>query len=325
MNPATVESILVGRSAAIQRLRAHIVRFAPTRLPALIQGPTGSGKELVARALHVASGRRGAFVAFNVCALSDTMFEDALFGHVRGAFTGAMSDRAGYLAEANGGTVLLDEIGGTATTSQAKLLRAIETGSFRAVGAGIDRVSDFRVVAASNEPLDSLVVVGSFRRDLLHRLAGVLLEVPPLSARPEDVVPLAEHFLAALQASFPHKLSKQAADCLCEHSWPGNVRELKHTVERAAIVADSQLIEREHVEQSLLTRRQELSREGMVGDSTERRDLLRALLENEWDTTKVAARLGVHRATVYRRMRQLRIDSREGGADSITPANSLLA
>jgi DNA-binding NtrC family response regulator len=131
MTVGRIDTLLIGESAAIAKLRAQIVRFAPTNIPILVQGATGTGKELVALALHLESRRTGNFVAFNVCAVSDSMFEDALFGHVRGAFTGASADHAGYLAEANGGTLFLDEISGAGLASQAKLLRAIETGSFR--------------------------------------------------------------------------------------------------------------------------------------------------------------------------------------------------
>lgn len=304
----SIDDILIGKSAHMRELKARIVRFAPTRLPVLIRGATGSGKELVARAVHVASDRRGAFVAFNVCALSDTMFEDALFGHVRGAFTGAMADRAGYLAEANGGSIFLDEIGGTTTTSQAKLLRAIETGAFRAVGAAVDRVSDFRVITATNEPLDLMGRDGRFRSDLLHRIAGVLLEVPALARRMEDLNLLIEHFLAGL-AHRP-AITSSAIRRLAGHSWPGNVRELKHALERAAILADCHTIDTEHVEQALHVN-DFFYDSAAYDDSTERRELLDLLLDVRWDTALAAERLGVHRATIYRRIKQFALSPRE--------------
>jgi DNA-binding NtrC family response regulator len=306
----TIESLLIGHSTPMRKLRAQIERFAPTRLPALIQGPTGSGKELVARALHIASRRQGAFVAFNVCAVADSMFEDALFGHVKGAFTGATADRAGYLAEANGGTVFLDEVGGTAIASQVKLLRAVETGTFRSVGAGSDRVSDFRLVAASNEPLERLVIDGRFRRDLLHRLAGIILEVPPLAARPEDIVLLATHFLGSMHSGKAVTLTSGAAACLREHSWPGNVRELKHAIERAAVLSVGHAIDREDIERCIVVESRGQNGQRLRADPAEARHLLHALIECEWDTAAVADRLGVHRATVYRRMRQCGIAQR---------------
>lgn len=297
-----IESILVGRSPAMQDLRHQIERFGPCNLPVLVRGPTGSGKELVARALHQASCRAGAFVAFNVCALPDTMVEDALFGHVRGAFTGATDERSGYLAEANGGTLFLDEIGGTLQVSQAKLLRAVETRTFRAVGATRDRVSDFRLITATNEPLEQMVGQGAFRRDLFHRLAGVVLHVPALATRREDILDLALHFAGGRDAITP-----AALEHLATLSWPGNVRELKHAVERAAVLAGVQPIAVEHVREA----------QPVSASDPEARDaremLLQALTEAEWDTAVAAQRLGVHRATVYRRMKQLLTegDSRE--------------
>ncbi|HEX7937997.1 MAG TPA: sigma 54-interacting transcriptional regulator [Gemmatimonadaceae bacterium] len=300
------DSILLGDSAPMRRLRGQIARFAPSLLPVLIHGPTGSGKELVARSLHLQSGRSGAFVAFNVCAVSELMFEDAVFGHVKGAFTGAVAEKAGFLAEANGGTVFFDEIGGLAPASQSKLLRAIETRTFRPVGAGADRISDFRLVAASNEGLDSMVRDGRFRPDLFHRLAGVILDVPPLSARLEDVPALAKNFLSQLRLPMVQSFTASALQVLTEGAWPGNVRELKHTVERAAVLAGSGAIDREHVKESLTTPVADVA----FGLSDERKVLLRALMESDWNTLRAARLLGVHRATVYRRMRQLGLTSR---------------
>jgi DNA-binding NtrC family response regulator len=150
------DSVLIGDSAPMERLRMLVAAVAPTRIPVLIEGATGTGKELVAALLHRESRRDGAFVAFNVCALSETMFEDALFGHARGAFTGAAGETLGFLREANGGTAFLDEISGLPFVLQAKLLRAIETGVVRPVGSARDAHSDFRVIAATNERLDRL-------------------------------------------------------------------------------------------------------------------------------------------------------------------------
>jgi transcriptional regulator with PAS, ATPase and Fis domain len=159
-----LSDILVGASPAMQRVRSQVERFAPLDIPVLVSGPTGSGKELVGAALHRLSGRAGRYVPFNVCAISDTMFEDALYGHVRGAFTGAACETRGYLAEADNGTLCLDEISGLSLGLQAKLLRAIETKSYRQLGASADRRSNFRVVSATNEELSDLVRRGQFRR-----------------------------------------------------------------------------------------------------------------------------------------------------------------
>jgi DNA-binding NtrC family response regulator len=297
---------LIGSSSAMTELRALIGRFAATDIPVLIQGPTGSGKELVARALHEASARSGALVPVNVCAMADTMVEDTLFGHVRGAFTGAASDSAGYLAEANGGTLFLDEIGGLQPASQLKLLRALELGSFRPVGASRDRVSRFRTVAATNEDLVELVEERRFRLDLLHRLSGVVLRTPPLRDRPDDIPELAEFFRSEFDPAIrPASIGSAAINRLREHRWPGNVRELRHVIRRACVFE-----ERDEIGVAAVQR-------AIAGDPAgspaaysqgfpERR--LRELLEEcAWDTARAASELGVHRATVYRRMERMGI------------------
>src|SRR5512146_522674 len=181
------DSPLIGDSKPMQRLRALIARVAPTKVPVLIEGETGTGKELVAASLHKQSRRDGAFVAFNVCALSDSMFEDALFGHAKGAFTGAVGESLGFLREANGGTAFLDEISGLPLAQQAKLLRALETGVVRPIGSARDAITDFRLIAATNERVDDLVDQGRFRPDLAHRLRGLVLTLPTLAERVDDI------------------------------------------------------------------------------------------------------------------------------------------
>jgi two-component system response regulator AtoC len=296
---------LVGESLAIRRMRALIAKVAPTDLPVLIQGPTGSGKELVAQALHYESKRRGRFVPFNVCAISETMFEDIVFGHVRGAFTGATTDSIGYLAEADKGTVLLDEIGALTLPLQPKLLRAIETREFRPVGGRLDRRSEFRVVASTNEDLMRMVDAGAFRSDLAYRLAGAVIQVPPLRDRIEDVPLLARHFAAAMSgtAGVSVHLASDAMDTLIDHSWPGNVRELRRVVEATVVLGERETIGRGEVLEAL----------GQVNRSSgdparngfPRQRLLAILKQAGWDTAAAARLLGVHRVTVYRRMRQL--------------------
>src|SRR5688572_4167741 len=238
-----VGSLLLGDSRAIQRLRSLIARLATSNAPVLIQGPTGSGKELVAEALHLCSGRPGPFVPFNVCAISDGTFESQLFGHVRGAFTGAVQDTRGYLAEADRGTVFFDEICSLTLNAQAKLLRAIETRSFRPVGGRHDRTSDFRLVAGSNEDLAALVGEGRFRLDLYHRLRALLVRVPPLVDHLEDVPLLARHFARCAADGGTTQLTDAAIACLMEHRWPGNVRELRNVVEFAIALADGPIVD----------------------------------------------------------------------------------
>lgn len=299
------EQSIVGQSAAMERVRGLVAMVAPTSLPVLIQGPTGAGKEVVANAIHALAGRSGALVAFNVCAIGDAVFEDALFGHVRGAFTGAVSDSQGLLREAHGGTLFLDEVSGLPLASQTKLLRAIETGRFRPVGARFDVTSDFRVVAATNERLSDLVAAGRFRADLAHRLGAVLIEVPSLRARRDDVAVLAAHFLRAIRAGL--HLDSDAQALLCEYAWPGNVRELKQVLEWAAIWSGS-TVTRYAIATALSTRfGSPAAGPDLHGD---RETLLAALERHEWDTQEVARALGIHRATVYRLMQRHSLPTR---------------
>jgi two-component system, NtrC family, response regulator AtoC len=297
---------MVGNSEPMRRLRALIETVAPTRLPVLISGPTGAGKELVASALHSLSGRRGAFVPFNVCAISDTMFEDALFGHVRGAFTGATNDVPGYLREADGGTVFLDEVSGLPPMSQAKLLRAIETGVFRPVGAKRDARSDFRVVAATNERIDALVGEGRFRADFAHRIGAVTVHVPPLSERCEDLSLLVRYFLDQIGRGHV-RIADDVHDALASHGWPGNVRELKHVVEWSAAFSNGHL--------SAETMRAAIAQRSSVGMvradafALERRELREALSRCGGSADALAAELGIHRATLFRRLKRLGLGS----------------
>lgn len=308
MSAEWVDSLLIGDSPVMRQLRAKILRAGHTDLPVLIEGPTGSGKELVAQALHIASGRAGRFVAFNVCAITDAMFEDTLFGHVRGAFTGATADSSGYLFEANLGTLFLDEIGGLPLSPQMKLLRAIETKTFRAVGARADRRSDFRVVSATNNRVAELLAAGRLREDLFERLAGVLIQAPSLSERLEDIPALAEHFLAGrADQTRSYRLTGGALRALLDYDWPRNVRQLKRTIERAVAFASGDTIGREDILQA----RDQVGGNGQPpADEFERRRLMTVLIECGTDTALAGERLGVHRGTVYRRMAQLGIDLR---------------
>jgi DNA-binding NtrC family response regulator len=304
---APSQPTLVGESAIIRRLRATIERIATADIPVLVEGPSGSGKELVAALLHRLSGRSGAIVAFNVCAVADTMFEDALFGHVRGAYTGASNDSPGFLREAHGGTLFLDEVGGLPGALQPKLLRAIETGVFRPVGSSRDAKSDFRLVTATNEPLAHLVEANRFRPDLAYRMSGIVLTLPPLDERREDVPLLVHHFAQG------RPVHATAAHLLQTRSWPGNVRELRQVVE-AGFVFGRGALDRRALEMALEHRPAPAAppiRE--VRDHTanylaiERTRLISALDQASWDTVAVATAFGVHRSTLYRRLKRLNI------------------
>ena len=275
-------------------------RVGPTALPVLVRGDTGTGKELVAQALHAASGRYGPLVAFNVCAIGESMFEDALFGHVRGAFTGAVNDVPGYLAEADKGTVFLDEIGALPLTVQAKLLRVLETKSFRPVGARADRRSDFRIVSATNDDLETLVESGRFRADLAHRLSGVTLLVPPLDTRQSDIPMLARRF--ARDAGAPAHLSESALNALAQRKWPGNVRQLRNAVELLVGLCAGEILATDV--QQILPDDTNRSQHTHTTEEPEARRLRTLLDESAWSIQTAARALGVHQATVYRRMQR---------------------
>ncbi len=230
-----VDAEIVGESLPMQRLRADIAKLAAVPLPVLILGETGTGKELVARALHDQSGRRGGFVPVNCGSLPKDLIESEMFGHERGAFTGATARRPGLFQAADNGTLFLDEIGELPLALQTRLLRALESGVVRPVGATREHVVNVRVVAATHVDLDRAVELGRFRRDLLFRLNAGQIHTPPLRSRRSDIPLLVERILQD-EAAMGHRcrISGDAMAALMEHSWPGNVRELKNVLRRAA-------------------------------------------------------------------------------------------
>ncbi len=230
---------LLGDSPAMKRLWDLIGAVADTSVTALITGESGVGKELVAHAVHQASGRRHErFVAVDCCTLQETLFESELFGYERGAFTGADRRKPGLIEAAAGGTLFLDEIGDIGAALQAKLLRVLETGRFRRVGATADLRADVRIVAATNRDLQRMVQQGQFRADLYYRLSGFAIEVPPLRERRDDIALLVRHFTQRRAAGGAlHVFSEAALRLLRQYNWPGNVRELRNVVERAVLLA----------------------------------------------------------------------------------------
>jgi len=309
MTEQELAELLVGDSAPIRDARRLILKIAPTGLPVLLQGPTGVGKEVVARALHRASNRPGQFVPFNTCAIPETLFESELFGHERGAFSGALDSRVGLLTQAHRGTAFFDEISTLPSTSQVKLLRAIEEQEYRPLGAKTDCRSDFRVVAASNVDLHAHAVHGDFRPDLVQRLSGVVIELPPLASRRADIRVLAERFRreVAIRVCKQVRFSEAALQILENYEWPGNVRELLLTVERAVLLADGEVVDNAQLRTIKHRYDQPAVRRGAV-NLIERQEMLRLLAEEGWDTAALAVRLGTHRATVYRWMRRLEIN-----------------
>lgn len=235
---------LVGKSPAMQQVLQVVQRVAATRVPVLLTGETGTGKGAVARAIHGESVRAsGAYVAVNCAALPDQLLESELFGHTKGAFTGAVADREGLFADASGGTLLLDEIGEMSPALQAKLLHVLEAGTVRPVGATKERAVDVRVVAATHRDLRAKIREGTFREDLMYRLDVVSIELPPLRHRREDIPLLLEHFLAESRARHPHSpvtgFGRDALALLLDHAWPGNVRELAHVIERCVLLGNT--------------------------------------------------------------------------------------
>ncbi len=242
---------IVYASAKIQRVLELVSKVAKTEATVLILGESGTGKELIARAIHEQSARRhGSFVAVNCGALPEGLLESELFGHVKGSFTSADRNKRGLFEEASEGTLFLDEISETTPALQVKLLRALQEGEIRRVGDNHPIKVSGRLVAASNKNLEDLVAAGKFRDDLYYRLKVFPIEIPPLRERPEDILPLAEHFLRKAQkkmSAAAQRFSPEATQALKAYSWPGNVRELEHTVERMLILAPQTEIRLEDV------------------------------------------------------------------------------
>lgn len=308
---APIEELIVGVSPAVVALRRDILRLAPVKLSVLVEGPTGSGKELVAQALHDHGRKRGRLVATNVSAINESVFENEMFGHVRGAYTGAFSDATGLLREANDGTLFLDEIGGLTLAVQVKLLRALETGAFRPVGGRGEVRSAFRVVSATNESLTERVGSGHFRADLLHRLGAVVLRTTSLDSRKEDIPALAASFAERIGHS-ALRLHRSAIAELQRLDWPGNVRELRHFVELALELHEGRI--------SADTLRDLESVRSPVpaqADESEERTRLIALLDaHRWNAAETAGVLDMHVSTLYRQMRRLKIRRRRMRGDS---------
>ncbi len=238
--PADDATWLLGRSPAVRELRELVARVATSAASVMITGETGTGKELVAKALHRLSGRSGPFIAINCAAIPEALLESELFGHVKGAFTDAVRDRPGLVARATEGTLFLDEVGEMPLRLQVKLLRALQERRVRPVGADEEVPFDARIVAATNRPIEAAVADGLLREDLVFRLAVITIEVPPLRDRGQDVLQLADHFLhrSAREHGRPvTSITPQAAERLLSYTWPGNVRELDNCIERAVVMA----------------------------------------------------------------------------------------
>jgi two-component system nitrogen regulation response regulator NtrX len=319
---ARIESqyVLVGDSDAMGRLRALVSMAAPTNGRVLIFGENGTGKELVARNIHGMSHRRaGPFVEVNCAAIPEELIESELFGHVRGAFTGAVSDRRGKFELATGGTLFLDEIGDMSLKTQAKVLRALQEQVVEAVGGSTRIRVDVRVLAATNKDLPAEIRAGRFREDLYFRLNVVPIAVPPLRERGDDVPALVRHFMAVLSREYgrrPKTFDADALEALQRYSWPGNVRELRNLVERLLIMVPGADVTAEDLSRlGLDARVTTTTAEPFAAivplhearDQFEKAYIGRALTANQGNISRTADALGVERSNFYRKMRALGI------------------
>jgi DNA-binding NtrC family response regulator len=298
---------IVGSSRAMRELRAYIERIAATETSVLITGETGTGKDLVAASLHRQSARRDKpFVSINCAAIPDTLLESELFGHERGAFTGADRARAGHLSAASGGTVLFDEIGEMTPYAQVKILRALDAREIYRLGSTRKLPLDVRVIAATNQDLDQLIDAGRFRRDLYYRLNVSHVRLPALRERREDIPALLDHYVADLNLRFQRDVLGFSADAqrrLVEHDWPGNVRELKNVLEGMFAELPSRAIAVLETPPGIL---QSLARRPPVPHG-ERDRLLVALAATEWNVSRTARQLQWSRMTVYRKLAKYRL------------------
>jgi DNA-binding NtrC family response regulator len=312
---------LIGRSRGMLAVYKQIAHAAGSDAPVLVTGETGTGKELVARALHHHS-RRGKrpFVPVNCGALAEGLLESELFGHVRGSFTGAVGDKKGVFEQADGGTIFLDEIGETTPAVQVRLLRALEQGEVRPVGASRVMTVNVRVVAATNRDLERAVREGTFRQDLYYRLNVVRIAVPPLRERRDDIPLLAAHVLraAAETQGRPRRLSPAALGALMAHPWPGNVRELENVLERQALSAGGGTIELEDLPPALRDRPPASLEEPLFAglpslEEMEKRYLAHVLAVLEGNRSRAAEALGIDRRTLYRMIERFGLDREPEG------------
>jgi two-component system nitrogen regulation response regulator NtrX len=305
---------IIGTSPAVMELRRQIATAAPTNGRVLVVGENGSGKELVARAVHALSARRDRpFVEVNCAAIPDELIESELFGHEKGAFTGAVARRRGKFEAADGGTLFLDEIGDMSLKTQAKVLRALEEQTIERIGGHEPIRVDVRVIAASNQPLPALIAQGRFREDLFYRLNVIPIEVPPLRQRREDIPLLVEHFLKAFSAEYgkrPKALSGEAMGYFMAYDWPGNVRELRNMVERLVIMSPDDLITPEHLPPPIRPREAAPVAAGgslpslrEARDAFERAYILGELRAHDWNITRTAKALGIGRVNLWRKLK----------------------
>lgn len=330
---------MVARSRAMWDLFDTVIRVAPTEASVLILGETGTGKELLARAIHRRSHRTGRFVAVNCAAVPENLIDSELFGHVQGAFTGATRTKAGLFRHAEQGTLMLDEIGNIPLAGQHRLLRALQEGSVRPIGGDKEIPLDVRVIAATSSPLEEEVVQGSFREDLFYRLDVIRFEIPPLRERPDDIIFLFGHFARRLSKHYNLPMPEVTdgfLDALVEYPWPGNVRQLENVTERMVLTYPSRKVTSTQLSRLLPFRKLEASpaersvtaylparvpdvdldepMEVALGphrEALERTYLVGCLERHEGRIGETAAHAGISRRTLLRKLKQLNIDKRD--------------
>ncbi|MCI0535088.1 MAG: sigma-54 dependent transcriptional regulator [Verrucomicrobiales bacterium] len=308
---------VVGSSPAMQRVFEVVRQVAPTRVTVLLQGESGTGKELIAKAIHQLSPRKGPFVAVHCAALSPTLLESELFGHEKGAFTGAHDRRIGRFELAQGGTLFLDEIGEIDSVLQVKLLRFLGERTFERVGSSKTQSADVRLLAATNKSLADLVKAGTFREDLYFRLRVVELRLPGLRERGTDVVLLAQSFLREFVREHEKRVgefSPEALEALLAYQWPGNVRELRSEVERAVVLCQKDRIERSDLSPEVQgqppsdSAREILAQGDLTVEEAEKQLIMRALKEGGGNRTLAAKKIGVSRRTLHRKLHRYHLE-----------------
>jgi len=314
---------IIGKSEKMKKIYTLLERTADLDVNILICGDSGTGKELIAEAIHYASRRAaGPLVKVNCAALSESLLESELFGHVRGAFTGAVKDRAGRCQTAEGGTLFLDEIGDISPLFQAKLLRFLEQKEFERIGDSKTLKADVRVVAATNQDLSAKVSEKKFREDLFYRLKGVLIQLPTLIERVDDIPLLSSHFIRIFRKTLNKNIGSMAKDVtqlFLEYPWPGNVRELKSAIHYACALCPEEVIKKEHLPPELFSepaleqlarRKTDSKNEGHLNQGSEKESILAMLEKTDWNKAKTARRLGVSRATLYTKLLKYGIESK---------------
>jgi two-component system response regulator AtoC len=313
---------IIGESPKMLEVFNIMRKVIKTDSTVLITGETGTGKELVARAIHYNGARKdGAFVAVNCSALTETLLETELFGHVKGSFTGAIAEKKGLFEVADKGTFFMDEIGDISPNLQAKLLRVLQEGVIKKVGGTQDIKVDVRLIAATNRDLTKEVERGSFRRDLYYRISVVEIHLPPLRERKEDIPLLAEHFLKRFSQKVNKNIkgfSPSALKLLCDYDWPGNVRELEHEIERAVILSETEEITPDDLSErirsgGMLLKIEEIKTRSLKGvlSSYEKKIIAELLTELRWNKTKVAEVLGITRQALNKKIERYDLDRRK--------------